>query len=229
MKIFGIERLSMVDFGDRLATTLFTAGCNFRCPFCHNSSLATGEVGEQIAESEIFSYLEQRKNILAGVCISGGEPTLNPDLPEFVSRIKNLGYAVKLDTNGTNPDMLMRLVNGGLIDYVAMDVKSGKKGYPLLSGVEEPPMGNICRSVEYLLGGAVECEFRTTLVYELHDESDITEMRDWLAGAKRMFLQKFVSCEGCLVQGLHSVEKPRAEEYAEILREKIESVVLRGY
>lgn len=230
MKIYGIEKLSLVDYEGKIAMTLFTAGCNFRCPFCHNSTLATGErLGDEIPESEIFGYLNKRKGILNGVCITGGEPTLNKDLPAFIARIKKEGLSVKLDTNGTNPDMLKALVENKLIDYVAMDIKSGKLGYPLTTGIENLDLTPIQKSIDYLMEGHVDYEFRTTLVDELHSEEDVEEMAKWLAGADKLYLQKFKDSGDCIVEDLHEVPLKTAEKYREILSKTIKKVELRNY
>ena len=230
MKIYGIEKLSLVDYEGKIAMTLFTAGCNFRCPFCHNSTLATGErLGDEIPESEIFGYLNKRKGILNGVCITGGEPTLNKDLPAFIARIKKEGLSVKLDTNGTTPDMLKALVENKLIDYVAMDIKSGKLGYPLTTGIENLDLTPIQKSIDYLMEGHVDYEFRTTLVDELHSEEDVEEMAKWLAGAKKLYLQKFKDSGDCIAEELHEVPLKTAEKYREILSKTIEKVELRNY
>ena len=230
MKIYGLEKLSLVDYEGKIAATLFTAGCNFRCPFCHNSTLATGErLGDEIQESEIFGYLNKRKGILNAVCITGGEPTLNKDLPLFIARIKKQGLCVKLDTNGTNPDMLEALVENKLVDYVAMDIKSGKLGYPLTTGIENIDLTSIQKSIDYLMKDKVDYEFRTTLVDELHSEEDVEEMAKWLAGAKKLYLQKFKDSGDCIAEELHEVPLKTAEKYREILSKTIEKVELRNY
>ena len=230
MKIYGIEKLSLVDYEGKIAMTLFTAGCNFRCPFCHNSTLATGErLGDEIPESEIFGYLNKRKGILNAVCITGGEPTLNKNLPAFIARIKKQGLCVKLDTNGTNPDMLEALVENKLVDYVAMDIKSGKLGYPLTTGIENIDLTSIQKSIDYLMKDKVDYEFRTTLVDELHSEEDVEEMAKWLAGAKKLYLQKFKDSGDCIAEELHEVPLKTAEKYREILSKTIEKVELRNY
>ena len=230
MKIYGMEKLSLVDYEGKIAVTLFTAGCNFRCPFCHNSTLATSKrLGEEIPESEIFGYLNKRKGILNAICITGGEPTLNKDLVAFVTRLKEFNLAIKLDTNGTNPAMLKELVEKKLIDYVAMDIKSGKLGYPLTTGVENIDLSPIQESIDYLMEGHVDYEFRTTLVDELHSEEDFEEMAKWLAGAKKLYLQKFKDSGDCIVEDLHEVPLKTAEKYLEILSKTIKKVELRNY
>lgn len=230
MEICGIEKLSLVDFEGHMACTLFTAKCNFRCPFCHNAPLISGNNDlPPIAEDEILDYLEKRKNILDAVCISGGEPTLESDLPSFAKKIKALGYLIKLDTNGTRPEIIEKLYKEGLIDYVAMDIKSGLKGYPLATGTDEPSRESIKRSVNYLINCGIKYEFRTTLVYELHSLTDIEEMTELLAGAKKLYLQRFVDSGNCIAEGLSEVDEKTARLYKTVLEKTIETVELRNY
>jgi pyruvate formate lyase activating enzyme len=171
----------------------FTAGCNFRCPFCHNASLVTHiDNSNQISEEEILDYLKKRKGIIEGVCITGGEPLLQPDLEDFIIKIKDLGLAVKLDTNGSYPEKLISLVEKGLLDYVAMDIKNSKEKYPLTAGVENLNIADIEKSVEFLLQNHIPYEFRTTLAKNLHTPQDIVSIATWISGAKKYFLQNFV-------------------------------------
>ena len=174
MKINGFQKLTLLDFPEKMACIVFTAGCNFRCPFCHNASLVT-HIDDTLVyrEEEIFEYLKKRKGLLEGVCISGGEPLLQPDMEEFIIKVKELGYLVKLDTNGSFPDKLISLVNKGLIDYVAMDIKNCKEKYPLTAGVSNLNIEDIEKSVTFLLGGTVDYEFRTTVATGLHEIEDI--------------------------------------------------------
>lgn len=185
--------MTLLDFPGKVACTLFTGGCNMRCPFCHNAPLVTRFDGttECWAEEEILLYLHRRQGLLDGVCITGGEPTLQHGLADFLRQVKKLGYAVKLDTNGTNPVVLRALVEERLVDYVAMDVKNSPAKYALTSGVPESELVGVPESIDYLLSGAVEYEFRTTVIRELHTEEDIAAIADHIAGARRYFLQNF--------------------------------------
>lgn len=229
MKFFGLEKLSMVDFPGHLCCTIFTGGCNFRCPFCQNSDLVNMTNLHQISEEEFFAFLQKRKGILDSVCISGGEPTIYPDLEDFVKKIKNAGFLVKLDTNGTNFETLHALIKEKLVDYVAMDIKNSEPCYQKTAGVSDLKMENILKSVELLKSGAIDYEFRTTLVKGHHTKASITKMATWLSGAKRLFLQQFVDSGNCLTPGLEKIEKPQAEEFAKILSKTIDRVELRGY
>lgn len=228
MKIFGLEKLSMVDYDDKLACTVFTAGCNFACPFCHNFDLVNGTRLTEIPEREVLEYVELRKKMLDGVVISGGEPTLMPDLADFAAKIKKIGLSVKLDTNGSDSKKLVCLVNDGLVDYVAMDVKNSLEKYSQTAG-KPVNIDEITASINFLKQNVVPYEFRTTLVKQFHDQKSITDMAQLLDGAQKMFLQKFDDSHGCLQQGLCAVDKSTAEQFADILSKKIKHVALRGY
>ncbi len=229
MKIYGIEKLSLLDYEGKLACTLWTAKCNFRCPFCHNSPLISGmPLPEVIDEEEIFSYLNKRKNILSGVCVTGGEPTINADLPDFLKKIKDIGYSVKLDTNGTNPAMLKDIIDRGLVDYIAMDIKNSPQKYNLTCGVDVD-MAKIKQSIE-IIKTMPAYEFRTTLVDQLHDISDAGELARLVGKSNAFFLQKFVDRDTCLTQGLQELPQDKAVEFAKVLRDMTGSKVeLRGY
>ena len=229
MKVFGFEKLSMVDFPGHLCCTVFTGGCNFKCPFCQNSDLVKMQNLREINQDEIFSYLLKRKGVIDSVCVSGGEPTIYPDLEQFIVKIKSLGFLVKLDTNGTNYEMLKRLIENNLVDYVAMDIKNSLSSYGETAGTNFVDLENIKKSVELLKRNLVDYEFRTTLVKQFHSTSTITEMANWLDGAKRMFLQHFVDNGTCLQKGLNEVEKQDAEKFLDILKNHVNYVELRGY
>ena len=172
MLLMGLQKLTLLDYPGKTACTVFTGGCNMRCPFCHNSALVTGDIANapHLPESEFFEHLKKRQGILEGVCVTGGEPTLQPDLVDFLGRIKQMGFLVKLDTNGTRPDVIKEAVKRGCVDYVAMDIKNSKELYSQTVGVADFDITPILESVEFLKSGAVEYEFRTTLVKPLHTE-----------------------------------------------------------
>lgn len=229
MKIQGLEKLSLVDFDGYAAATVFLAGCNLRCPFCQNAALVEGSLPECIGEGEFFAFLEKRRGLLDAVCISGGEPTLRPELPDFCRKIKESGYLVKLDTNGTSPRMLRELIEANLVDYVAMDVKAPLYDYEPLLLAEGDASARVSESIELLKRGALPYEFRTTLVSEMIDESRITNLAELLRGADKLFLQKFEDRGGNLAEGLTAVPLETAKAYAEILSKAVKQVVLRGY
>lgn len=164
----------MVDFDGKIACTVFTGGCNFRCPFCHNAPLVVGNLNSQrIDEAEVFDYLQKRKGLVDAVCVTGGEPTLQPDLCDFLTKVRGMGYATKLDTNGLRPDVLEEVLNKKLVDFVAMDVKNSPEKYALTVGVESVDMGKILKSMQLLKGSGVDYEFRTTIIKEFHTAEDM--------------------------------------------------------
>lgn len=228
MKIYGFEKLSMVDFEGHLCATVFTGGCNFRCPFCQNSDLVNVTNLEQYSEEEIFAHLEKRKNIIDSVCISGGEPTLNPDLKNFIKKIKSKNLLVKLDTNGTKPELLENLIEENLVDYVAMDIKNSPSLYPKTAGAIVD-ISAIDKSVSLLKSGVVPYEFRTTLVAGHHTNESIEEMGKWLEGASKLYLQCFVDSGNCLEQNLQKIPKDRALLFKTTLQKYVQQVELRGY
>lgn len=200
-----------------------------RCPFCHNASLVL-HPGEQetMAEEDFFSFLESRRGLLDGVCCTGGEPTLQPDLPDFLAKIKSLGFAVKLDTNGLRPDVLRKVTENALADYVAMDIKSSRERYPAVSGIRETDVALIEESASLLMQGSTPFEFRTTVVRELHSEADIESIGSWLSGAPRFFLQQFKDSGELIGSGYSPYSAPEMEKLLKILQKYVPSAQLRG-
>ncbi|MCI6859713.1 MAG: anaerobic ribonucleoside-triphosphate reductase activating protein [Clostridia bacterium] len=226
----GIEPVSLVDYDGKIACALFVGGCNFRCPFCHNSEIVlhAGEY-ECKTEEEIFDYLTERKRVLDAVVISGGEPTLYPQVYDFIKRVKAMGFLVKLDTNGTNLPMLKKLVDNNLIDYIAMDIKNSKQKYAKTVGLKELEIHQIEQTVDYIMQCGVDYEFRTTIVNELHDEADIIAIGEWLKDAKKYRLQHFDDKGANIAGGLSAVGKDTATHWVELLKKNITDVELRGY
>lgn len=230
MDFAGFQKISLVDFDKKISCTLFTAGCDFKCPFCHNADLVVyAKNVNYVPFSEIMDYLTRRKGLLDAVVITGGEPTMMPDLKEKIISIRSLGYKIKLDTNGTNPDVLKDLVESGLVDYVAMDIKNSQVHYAKTTGQNYLDFSPILESINYLLAGHVDYEFRTTLIREFHNEEDIKMISKMILGAKRYFLQRFINSENCITHDLHEVTKEDAERYKNILLPYINTVSLRGY
>ena len=230
MEFAGLQKISLVDYEGKVACTLFTAGCNFRCPFCHNSDLVIyAKNVNYIPFNEILDYLNKRKGMLDAAVITGGEPTLMPDLKEKLYEIKKLGYKVKLDTNGTNPDIVKELVDLNLIDYVAMDIKNSYEGYSKTIGLENYDLTKVLESINYLLSGAIDYEFRTTLVREFHTDEDIKDIAKMIQGAKRYYLQEFKNSGHCIDSSLHEVPLHDAMRFKSILLPYIKEVKLRGY
>jgi pyruvate formate lyase activating enzyme len=218
----------MLDFPEKIAATVFTGGCNLRCPFCHNASLVLNKGDTQhIAEDAFFEFLNKRKNILDGVCISGGEPLLHKDLKEFILKIKALGFSVKLDTNGCFPTKLKELVNEGLVDYIAMDIKNAPAKYQKTAGITEDILAEINESVAFLLTGHIDYEFRTTVVDGFHAEEDFVTIGKWIRGAKKYYLQNFVDSGDLLQPGLQGVESAVLNTFEDIVRKDVPSVKIR--
>lgn len=228
MKIKGLQKTTLLDFPEKLACTVFTGGCNFRCPFCHNASLVlhAGAVDE-ISEKEFFTYLSKRKGMLDGVCITGGEPLLCPDIEEFIKKIKELGLLVKLDTNGTFPKKLEALLDEGLVDYVAMDIKNSKEKYAHTAGVEDFPK-EIEQSIDIIMKKAPDYEFRTTVVRELHTKQDILDIANRIKGARKYFLQSYVDSGDTIENGFSAYSAAEMLEILENTRKVLGITVLRG-
>ena len=230
MLIKGLQKLTLLDFPDRMACTLFTFGCNFRCPFCHNASLVLSDRadGTLISEEEFFTFLTRRKGMLEGVCITGGEPTLQPDLPDFIARVKDMGYAVKLDTNGYRPAVLRRLVEDGLLDYVAMDIKNSSERYGETVGITRFDTTPVEESMDYLMEGRVPFEFRTTLVRGLHTEDSVRAMGRRVAGNERFFLQSFKDSGDLICGNLEGLSSEETQAMLRALREHVPNAQIRG-
>ncbi len=230
MKICGMEKMSLVDYDGLVCATLFTGGCNFKCGFCHNSALVLDHKDiPALDESQTLSYLEKRFGILDGVCVTGGEPTLHKDLPEFLEKIKKIGYKIKLDTNGTNPELIKSLYQNGLIDYFAMDIKNDRLNYAKIIGFDKFDTKNVEKSVEFLFSIPNAYEFRTTLIKEFHTADNILNIGKWIKGADKYFLQKFKNGENCIESHLSAVDDNLALSYKNILKEFIPNTQLRGY
>ncbi len=224
----GLDKLSLLDYQDRMSCVLFSKACNFRCPFCHNG-LTVLESDETIPWNEVMDYLKLRRGMLDAVVVSGGEPTLLPGLVDKLKDIKSLGYEIKLDTNGTNPDLVEQYIKLGLIDYVAMDIKNSEEKYAITSGVKQVDMSAIKKSINLLKEAGIAYEFRTTLVDEFHKIEDMDSLGCLIKGAKVLYLQKFVDRDGCIQRGLHEVDEETANKFKEILLKYVDKVELRGY
>ena len=228
MKIKGLQKLTLLDYPGRLAATVFLGGCNMRCPFCHNASLVVRPDNTEITEDELFTFLESRRGKLSGVCVTGGEPTLNRELPSFISKIRALGYSVKLDTNGTHPEMLESLIRDGLVDYVAMDIKTSIENYGRVSGIPDLDTSKIERSIDLLLSGTVPYEFRTTVVRELHTASDFEAIGRRIEGALAYFLQSFKDSGDLIEDGFSSYSEAEISALLDIVKVYIPNAQIRG-
>ena len=237
MIIHGLQKLTLLDYPGKVAATLFLGGCNFRCPFCQNSGLVLSPNEEAVIPTEeVLKFLKKRQGILDGICITGGEPTLSPDLKPFIQEIHSMGYLVKLDTNGTNPQLLKELMEEELLDYIAMDIKSSRKGYARCAGLDDFPeaaqqqlLAKTFQSAELLMEGRIPFEFRTTVVKELHDASDFEDISLWLAGCPAYYLQAYRDSDQVLCpETFHSYTRPELEVFRQILKKTISVVEIRG-
>lgn len=240
MLVKGLNKTTLLDYPGRVAATIFIGGCNFRCPFCHNAGLVLHDLQqESISEQEILLFLKKRRNVLKGICITGGEPTLQPDLADFIRRIKELGFLVKLDTNGSKPQVLEKLLKEQLLDYVAMDVKNCREKYAATIGIEQMPEGEkafridqIDESIQLLMNAGIEYEFRTTVVKELHTREDLLRIAHWIKGCPYYFLQQYQENDNVIQKAMfHGYEK----DFLESTIKKIKKIfgasgeaVLRG-
>lgn len=228
MKIYGLQKMTLLDFPGRVACTVFLGLCDFRCPYCHNFELVDGTAIPLMEEEEFFSFLSKRKGLLDGVAVTGGEPTIHADLPEFVRRIRSLGFPVKLDTNGYHPDMLRRLLEEKLIDYAAMDIKNSPEKYASTAGRETLDLSPVLESIALLKDSGTDYEFRTTVVKEFHEQRDFEEIGKMIEGAGKYFLQSFTDRDSVPFGGLSAASKEEMLLYAETARKYVRQVSLRG-
>lgn len=229
MQICGLQKLSLLDYPGKLAATVFTGGCNFRCPFCHNALLVLPENPETVIDEDgFFAFLETRKGKLDGVCVTGGEPLLHSGLADFLRKIKDLGFSVKLDTNGSFPDRLSALMDQGLLDYVAMDIKNSREKYGQTVGIPLFDTSAVEKSVALLKLDRIPYEFRTTLVQQYHTQADIESIGRWISGAARYYLQGFVDSGNLISSGLCAVSKEQTEKMLAAVKKYVETAKIRG-
>ena len=226
--IQGLQKLTLLDVPGKVACTIFTGGCNFRCPFCQNRDLLVCNTTGRFTEEEVLKFLYSRTKLLDAVCISGGEPLLQSELPDFLREIKKMGYYVKLDTNGSFPRRLRDVVERNLVDYVAMDLKNSSARYSETIGMPPLYQSWIEESIDYLLSGAIPYEFRTTVVKELHSINDLLAAAERIAGAEHYYLQGFVNSEHVLRQGLSAYDASEMEELRQQILPIVPNVQLRG-
>ncbi|MGF6990008.1 pyruvate formate lyase activating enzyme [Lachnospiraceae bacterium PF1-21] len=229
MVIQGLQKTTLLDYPGKVACTVFTSGCNFRCPFCHNASLVIGtHQYKKIPEDEFFAFLKKRQGILDGVCVTGGEPLVHQDIKEFIQKIRQLGFLVKLDTNGSFPKMLSQLLEEKLVDYVAMDIKNSPIKYAETIGVPDYNTAAIEKSIRIIMNSEVDYEFRTTVVQEFHTKADFVEIARLIKGAKAYYLQQYVSSEDMIVSGYHSYDEKIMKQALDIVASEVEVAKLRG-
>ena len=228
MKIHGLQKMTLLDFPGRVACTVFLGGCDFRCPFCHNFELVDGTAQPIMDDEELLAFLRKRSGLLDGVAFTGGEPCLHPGLPDLLRKIRALGFATKLDTNGFHPDMLQDILEQKLVDYVAMDVKNSPDKYAATCGLDSLDLAPIRRSIELLKSSGVDYEFRTTVVAELHQAADFEAIGRMICGARRYFLQCFTDRDSVPFGDLHAPSREALLDYAEIARSFVPETQLRG-
>ena len=228
MKIHGLQKMTLLDFPGHVACTVFTGGCDMRCPFCHNYELVDGSAPPIMEEEELFAFLEKRRGLLDGVAFTGGEPCLQKNLPDLMKRVKQMGYSIKLDTNGNHPDMLRRMMEEGLLDYVAMDIKNSPDKYALTAGLHQIDMGPIRESVKMLMEGLVSYEFRTTCVAQFHEEEDFVKIGEWLEGAKAYFLQSFTDRDSVPFGNLTAPTREEIYTFCRTVQRFIPNTHVRG-
>jgi len=228
MIISGMQKLTLLDYPNKTACLLFTQGCNFRCPFCHNKNLLENSSNNEIiSEEEVFEYLEKRKNLLDGVCITGGEPLLQKNIEIFIKKIKEKGFLVKLDTNGSFPGRLKWLIDNKLVDYIAMDIKNNFMNYESASGVQNNNIENIKKSIEIIENSGIEHEFRTTVVKEIHNEKMLENICEFIGKNEKYYIQNFVDNENVLKTGLTSFEKIELQEIVNKLKNTYPNIEVR--
>ena len=229
MKIHGLQKMTLLDYPTKVACTVFTATCNMRCPFCHNALLVTKlNPKDAYSKEEVLKFLESRVGLLDGVCITGGEPLMQLDIASFLKKIKKMGYSIKLDTNGSFPDKLKELVEDGLVDYVAMDIKNCPEKYETTIGIANFNFENVQKSINFLINGTIDYEFRTTVVKEFHTEDDIKSIGELIKGAKKYYLQNFVDSGNLIGDNMHALEPETLRKMAEIAKEYVKHVDVRG-
>lgn len=231
MKVTGIQKLTLLDYPGVVACTVFTAGCNFRCPFCHNAMLVLPEQidDECLTDDEVFGFLKKHRGVLDGVAVTGGEPLLHADMPEFLARVKELGYKIKLDTNGSNPELLSEIVKNKLVDRVAMDIKNAPEEYARTIGLESFDITPVERSKEMLLRGDIDYEFRTTVVKGIHTKESLIGAAKWIEGAKEYYLQQFKDSGNLILpDGLEAYDEKQMHALADAVRDYVPTVEVRG-
>ncbi len=228
MKIGGLMKLTLLDYPGVLACAVFLEGCNFRCPFCHNSDMVYSKSPDEITEDEFFEFLRKRQGVLEGVCVTGGEPLVSDEIFGFLERIKGMGYKVKLDTNGSFPERLKRIAEMKLCDYVAMDIKNSPEKYSMTVGNKKITFDSVKDSVDFLKKSELPHEFRTTVVKDFHTKADVAEIAELLGAAEKYFIQPFRDGESVIRQGLCEFETEEIKELLESAREFVPEALARG-
>ena len=228
MKIYGLQKMTLLDFPGKVACTVFLGGCDFRCPYCHNFELVNGTAPAVMEEEELMSFLKKRTGLLDGVAVTGGEPCLHRDLPDLLRKVRSLGFQTKLDTNGYHPELLSRILEEGLADYVAMDIKNSPAKYAMTCGCTGVDLGLVRESIRLIMRFAPDYEFRTTVVKEFHTAEDFREIAEMIAGASKYYIQAFTDRDTVPCRTLHAPEREVLEKAVETVKERVSCVELRG-
>ncbi len=229
MKIHGLQKMTLLDFPGKVACTVFLGGCDMRCPFCHNAELIDGTAPAVMEDGELLDFLKKRQGLLDGVAVTGGEPLLRgDDLMRLAEKIRDLGYPLKLDTNGTHPERLRKFIDAGLVSYVAMDIKNSPERYAETCGLWEMDLAPVRESVSLLMEGRTDYEFRTTTTAELHDAESFRKIGEWIRGAKRYYLQKFTDRDTVPFEGFHAPAEDEMQQYLAIARKYVPEAEIRG-
>ena len=228
MKIYGLQKMTLLDFPEHVACTVFLGGCDFRCPFCHNFELVDGTMKPLMEEKEFLDFLKRRQGLLDGVAFTGGEPCLHPDLPELIGKIRDLGFAVKLDTNGYHPDLLRRMLQDSLLDYAAMDIKNSPEKYARTAGVSSIDIGKIRESISLLMNRCPDYEFRTTVIRELHGPEDFPAIGELIRGAEKYYLQAFTDRDTVPFEGFHAPSPEQMQSYVQLMSGYVKQAGVRG-
>lgn len=228
MHISGLQKMTLLDYPGHIACTVFLAGCDFRCSYCHNYELVDSSIKPEMVEEDFFSFLSKRQGLLDGVAITGGEPLMRPGIDDFITKIRDLGFLIKLDTNGYHPQALRRLIDGGLVDYVAMDIKNSRSKYPLTVGLPQMDVSRIEESVSILMNSSIDYEFRTTVVKEFHEEKDFELIGQWISGAKAYYLQQFIPRDTVPDKSLTSPTSQEMELFLGAVKPYVEAAEVRG-
>lgn len=228
MLIEGMQKLTLLDFPGQVACTLFSHGCNLRCPFCHNAGLVIRRPEAEISKDELAAFLEKRKGLLDGICLTGGEPLLQRDAKEFIAFLRSFGFKIKLDTNGAFPERLKEIIDERLVDYIAMDIKSSPEGYAKATGIQDIDIEPFRKSIALIMNSGIDYEFRTTAVKGLHTEADFEGIAEWIKGAKRYYIQQFIDSGDLIGSGFEAFSAQESERLLSVIRQKIPNAELRG-
>lgn len=228
MLIHGLQKMTLLDYPEHVACTVFLSGCDFRCPYCHNFELVDGSASPIMSEDEFFGFLDKRHGLLDGVAITGGEPLMRPDLASFIKKIREMGYLIKLDTNGYHPDRLKELLEENLLDYIAMDIKNSFEKYPTTIGLSDINISLIKDSISLIMGSGVDYEFRTTVIKEFHEKDDFEKIGTTICGAKRYFLQQFVERDTVPDCSLSAPSAEDMELFLRTARIHVKNAQIRG-